>query len=154
MTIGTRARRRVFMWTRTWPRHDRDIHSESVVPHLGQVCSVSPSHDQGPLHAWPGEEVQYYAGGKEVYNHGCEGAVSRRCAAHQVKLELWSELLRNGDGSLDLTGGARFDWQGYIHSFSEEAQQIICCGDVSRITRFCGEVHATDPSPGIPLRGI
>ena len=68
--------------------------------------------DLGPLHAWPEEAMQYYAAGKKTYNRGFEEAVPQRCAAHELKLELWDVLLRNGEMSLHLTDSACFDGQG------------------------------------------
>ena len=54
--------------------------------------------------------------------------VDRSCRrqAHDLKMELWVELLRTRQMEKDLTSDPGFDWRNFIESRSEHIRELIC----------------------------
>ena len=97
------------------------------------------TYDDGPFCAWPEveEETEIPNGSPARKRPRRMPEQSLKRELHELKLDLWEELLRRQESSIDVSD--QFDWQSYLPGLSRF--QDICQGDLRRITGIRGELH-------------
>lgn len=108
-----------------------------------EECRAPPEKTEFPHR----QRAQGGAREYHVVQGGAFDGIMSNLVAHEIKLQLWEELLRDGRPAVNLTSGQIFDWRRYIRGLPLDRQHLICRGDVENVVKFCGEIHETAMCP-------